>query len=148
MFILDTDHVSLFQRNDPYVSAHVLATPSEELATTIITVEEQLRGRLDRIRQARSDEEVVRAYHNLLATSLYFRTITIIGFDEQAQIIFRRLRVQGIRIGTQDLRIAAVVLSRGATLVTGNVRDFATIPSLNIVDWSSPREDVTTDERP
>ena len=48
--------------------------------------------------------------HNLLATSLYFRTITIIGFDEQAQTIFRRLRVQGIRIGTQDLRIAAIAL--------------------------------------
>ena|SRR5438132_8890868 len=74
--------------------------------------------------------------HNLLATSLYFRTITIIGFDEQAQTIFRRLRVQGIRIGTQDLRIAAIALGLGATLVTRNVQDFATIPSLNIADWS------------
>ena len=146
MFILDTDHVSLFQRHDPHVSARILATPPQELATTVITVEEQLRGRLERIRRARSDEEVVRAYHNLLATSLYFRTIMIIGFDEQAQTIFRRLRVQGIRIGTQDLRIAAIALSRGATLVTRNVRDLATVPSLNIADWSLPGEDVTADE--
>lgn len=138
MFILDTDHVSLFQRNDPHVSARVLATPPQELATTVITVEEQLRGRLDRVRRARSDEEVVRAYHNLLATSSYFRTITIIGFDEQAQTIFRHLRVQGIRVGTQDLRIAAIALSRAETLVTRNVRDFATIPSLNLEDWSLP----------
>jgi tRNA(fMet)-specific endonuclease VapC len=86
---------------------------------------------------------VVRAYHNLLATSLYLRTITIIGFDEQAQTIFRRLRVQGIRIGTQDLRIAAITLSHGATLVTRNGQDFATIPSLNMEDWSLPTEDVT-----
>lgn len=86
---------------------------------------------------------MVRAYHHLLATSLYFRTITIIGFDEQAQTIFRRLRVQGMRIGTQDLRIAAVTLSHGATLVTRNVQDFATIPSLNIEDWSLPTADVT-----
>ena len=90
MFILDTDHVSLFQRNDPQVSARVLATPSQELATTVITVEEQ-----------------------------------------------------GVRIGTHDLRIAATVLSCGATLVTRSVRDFATIPSLNIEDWSLPREDAT-----
>jgi tRNA(fMet)-specific endonuclease VapC len=76
----------------------------------------------------------MRAYHNLLATSLYLRTITVIGFDEQAQTIFRRLRVQGIRIGTQDLRIAAIALRRGATLVTRNVRDLATVPSLNIED--------------
>ena len=145
MFILDTDHVSLFQRHDPHVSARVLATPPQELATTVITVEEQLRGRLERVRRARSDAEVVRAYHNLLATSLYFRTITTIGFDEQAQTIFRRLRVQGIRIGTQDLRIAAITPSHGATLVTRNGQDFATIPSLNIEDWSLPTEDVSTD---
>ena len=143
MFILDTDHVSLFQRHNPRVSARVLATPAQELATTVITVEEQLRGRLERVRRARSDAEVVRAYHNLLATSLYLRTITIIGFDEQAQTIFRRLRVQGIRIGTQDLRIAAITLSHGATLVTRNGQDFATIPSLNMEDWSLPTEDVT-----
>jgi len=142
MFILDTDHVSLFQRHDPHVSARVLATPPQELATTVITVEEQLRGRLDRVRRARSDAEVVRAYHNLLATSLYFRTITIIGFDEQAQTIFRRLRVQGIRIGTQDLRIAAIALGLGATLVTRNVQDFATIPSLNIADWSLQEKSI------
>jgi predicted nucleic acid-binding protein len=48
MFILDTDHVSLFQRNDPHVSARVLATPPLELATTVVTVEEQLSGCLDR----------------------------------------------------------------------------------------------------
>jgi tRNA(fMet)-specific endonuclease VapC len=84
----------------------------------------------------------VKAYHSLLATSLYFRTITIIGFDEQAQTIFRRLRTQGIRIGTQDLRIAAITLSQGATLMTHNVRDFATISSLNLADWSLPQKDV------
>jgi predicted nucleic acid-binding protein len=55
MFILDTDHISLFQRRDPHVTARVLATPALELATTVITVEEQLRGRLDGVRRARSD---------------------------------------------------------------------------------------------
>ena len=88
MFILDTDHISLFQRRDPAVSARVLATPAVELATTVVTVEEQLRGRMARVRRARSDAEVVRAYHNLLATFLYFQTIMIIVFDEQAQTIF------------------------------------------------------------
>jgi len=39
MYILDTDHVSLFQRNDPPVTARVLATPPLELATTVVTVE-------------------------------------------------------------------------------------------------------------
>ncbi len=143
MFILDTDHISLFQRRDPHVTARVLATSALELATAVITVEEQLRGRLDRMRRARSDAEVVGAYRRLLATFFYFRTITIIDFDEQAQTIFQRLRAQRMRIGTLDLRIAAIALSREATLVTRNRQDFAGIPSLNIEDWSLPGDDVT-----
>jgi tRNA(fMet)-specific endonuclease VapC len=138
MFILDTDHISLFQRNHPQVSAHVLATPPLELATTIVTVEEQLRGRLGRVRSARSDAEVVRAYQNLLATVLFFRTIQIIDFDAQTQAIFRSLHAQRARIGTQDLRIAAVVLRQAAILVTRNRRDFGVIPSLQTADWSLP----------
>ena len=138
MFILDTDHISLFQRHHPHVSAHVLATPPLELATTVVTVEEQLRGRLERVRHARSDEEVVRAYQNLLATVQYFHTITVIGFDTPSQAIFQRLRAQQVRIGTQDLRIAAIALRQDATLVTRNRRDFATIPWLPTADWSVP----------
>jgi tRNA(fMet)-specific endonuclease VapC len=122
MFILDTDHVSLFQRNHPHVSARLLATPSLELATTVVTVEDQ----------------IVRAYHNLLATVLYFRTITIIGFDQQAQVVFKSLFAQKIRTGTHDLRIAAIALRYGATLVTRNRQDFAAIPSLKMEDWSWP----------
>ena len=138
MFILDTDHIFLFQRNHPHVSAHILATPPLELVTTVVTVEEQLRGRLERVRRARSDVEVVRAYQNLLGTVLYFRTIQIMGFDQHAQVIFRDLRAQRVRIGTQDLRIAAIALSQGAILVTRNQQDFAALPSLQTVDWSLP----------
>jgi tRNA(fMet)-specific endonuclease VapC len=143
MFILDTDHISLFQRRDPHVTARVLATPALELATTVITVEEQVRGRLGQVRRARSDTEVVSAYRSLLATFLYFRTITILDFDEPAQTLFQRLRAQRIRIGTLDLRIAAIALSREATLVTRNRQDFAGIPALDIEDWSVPRDNVT-----
>jgi tRNA(fMet)-specific endonuclease VapC len=78
----------------------------------------------------------VRAYQNLLATSLFFRTITVIGFDNKAQSIFKSLRAQKTRVGTQDLRIAAIVLSQGAIVVTRNQRDFEAIPSLKIEDWS------------
>jgi len=136
MYILDTDHISLFQRNHQQVSARILATPPLELATTIITVEEQLRGRLDRVRQAKNDEAIVRAYQNLWATVQFFQSIALISFDEPAQAIFKKLRRQKLRIGTQDLRIAAIVLSQSATLITRNQQDFEKIPSLEIDDWS------------
>ncbi len=136
MFILDTDHISLLQRRHPRVATRVLSTPPQELATTIITVEEQLRGRLDRVRQARSDEEIVSAYRNLLATHSFFYTMTVISFDLEAQMSFRRFRAEKVRIGTQDLRIAAIALTQEATLVTRNQRDFSVIPSLNLEDWT------------
>ncbi|MDM8516792.1 type II toxin-antitoxin system VapC family toxin [Desulfobacterales bacterium HSG16] len=125
MFILDTDHISLFQRNHPAVVAKILKTSADKLATTIITAEEQLRGRLNRVRKARNDEEIVRAYNNLSATLLYFNSITVIVFDEKPQAIFRKLRKQKIRVGTQDLRIAAIGLANDATIVTRNRKDFS-----------------------
>ncbi len=51
-------------------------------------------------------------------------------------IFFARLNKQRVRIGNQDLRIAATVLSYGFTLVTSNRRDFIQVPNLKIVDWT------------
>lgn len=138
MFILDTDHISLFQRHQPEVAAQILATDPLELSTTIITVEEQLRGRLNRIRQAKQDELLLSAYDNLQQMVHFFQRIRVIEFNQPAQDAFKRLRQQKIRIGTQDLRVAAIVLVQNATLVTRNHQDFAKIPDLKIADWTMP----------
>lgn len=47
-----------------------------------------------------------------------------IDFDLEAESIYHQLRQQKIRIGTQDLRIASIVLANQATLLTRNYRDF------------------------
>ena len=42
-----------------------------------------------------------------------------------------------MRICTQDLRIAAIVLSVNSILVTSNPRDFDKVPGLVIDDWDT-----------
>ncbi|MGB6298310.1 MAG: type II toxin-antitoxin system VapC family toxin [Rivularia sp. (in: cyanobacteria)] len=43
---------------------------------------------------------------------------------------------QKIRIGTQDLRIASIVISNDAILVTRNQFDFSRVPDLQFEDWT------------
>lgn len=57
-------------------------------------------------------------------------------FDEQALEIFQSLWLQRVRIGTMDLKIAAIALSNHATLLTRNSKDFSKVPGLRFDDWS------------
>jgi len=137
-YVLDTDHVSLFQRKHPQVTARVLAHPSTHLAVTIITVEEQLRGRLSQIRRASSSLARMEGYARLHEALDFFMTIRILDFDDMANSRYEALRQQRIRIGIRDLHIAATVLAVGGILITRNARDFGLIPGLPIEDWSQP----------
>jgi predicted nucleic acid-binding protein len=41
------------------------------------------------------------------------------------------------RIGTMDLKIAAIVVSRDATLLPRNLAGFRQVPGLQIEDWTA-----------
>jgi tRNA(fMet)-specific endonuclease VapC len=91
---------------------------------------------LAQIRRADKPESRVEAYHWLSKTIDFLCGFTVLKFDEQAEIQFQNFRTGKSKIGTQDLKIAAIALGRDATLVTRNRSDFAQIPSLRIEDWS------------
>ncbi|MDF0555831.1 type II toxin-antitoxin system VapC family toxin [Kamptonema sp. UHCC 0994] len=136
LWVLDTDHVSLFQQNHPIVSSRITAVNSEEIAVTVITVEEQFYGRLNQIRRAKSADAILSAYARLRATLNYFKTVNLLDFDQEAYNCYTELVRQKVRIGTQDLRIAACVISRHGVLVTRNRRDFERVPGLRFEDWT------------
>jgi tRNA(fMet)-specific endonuclease VapC len=62
--------------------------------------------------------------------------LPIVPFSAIARDRYRELLQQKIRVGSHDLRIAAITLSVGGILVTRNRRDFEPVPGLPIEDWS------------
>lgn len=135
--ILDTDHVSLSQRGHPLILQQMATLGRDNLATTIITVEEQIQGRFTVIKRVNRGQKLVQAYLDLQDTLGYFTTLPVLAFNDAANIYFETLRQQKIRIGTYDLRIAAIVLSVQGTLITRNWRDFKQVPGLVVEDWST-----------
>ena len=63
--------------------------------------------------------------------------IPVLVFDAPPVVTFQRLRRTRLRMGTMDLRIAAIVLSREATLLSRNLADFARVPGLQVEDWTA-----------
>ena len=65
MYILDTDHLSLIQRNrkeGKRILTRLAAVEGLEVAVTVITYEEQIRGRLNLLSRAKTLDEQVFAY--------------------------------------------------------------------------------------
>ncbi len=60
----------------------------------------------------------------------------VLPSDEAAISVYDDLSKQRLRVGTMDLRIAAIALSRDLTLLTRNVGDFGKIPGLRTEDWT------------
>ncbi|MDJ0619508.1 MAG: type II toxin-antitoxin system VapC family toxin [Calothrix sp. MO_192.B10] len=136
LWILDTDSVSLFQNGHPNISKRISAISPENIAVTIVTFEEQVRGRFNVIRKVDSADKLVIAYSRLQATYNFFKSINLIGFSQEAANCYTELLRQKIRIGTQDLRIASIVIANDGILVTRNQRDFSRVPGLQFEDWT------------
>lgn len=136
-YVLDTDHVSLAQRRHPQVTARIQATPADELAVTIITAEEQLRGRFLQIRRHTAGGACVDAYRQLQETIEQLRTTQLLDFSLAAELIDQSLRSRHPRFPTQDRRIAAIALANNCILVTRNRKDFGQIAGLTLQDWTT-----------
>lgn len=135
LYIFDTDHLSLYGRSHPTILAK-LNTTSASLVTTAINAEEQLRGRLAQIAEAKDDAKQAIAYQWLTETITFLSTFQILQYATQAQSIYQTLKANRIRVGTQDLRIASIVLAHNGVLLTRNLKDFEKVPNLLVQDWS------------
>ncbi|WP_428663031.1 type II toxin-antitoxin system VapC family toxin [Reyranella sp.] len=82
-----------------------------------------------------------RANEEKIALFIVAGRIALLPFDEadagEAADIRAHLRRQGTPIGPYDVLIAAQARRAGAPLVTANTGEFARVPGLQVVDWSS-----------
>ncbi len=140
MIILDTDCLSLFDREKHLESSKLRINLAkflpEEIFTTIITFEEQLRGWLAYLSKFKTIDDQVFAYERLNQFHKNYREIQVVSFDENAAKVFKELKSQKIRIGTMDLKIASIAISRKAILVSRNLKDFEEVPNLVVNDWT------------
>jgi tRNA(fMet)-specific endonuclease VapC len=141
MFVLDTDHFSLMEWSAGPARQNLLqrlsTVPPDEVFTTIVTYEEQTRGWMAYAARARTTAQQVAAYRKLERHLDLYRRVQVLGFDERAGTEFERLRAVRLRIGTMDLKIAAIALAHDATVLTRNVKDFSRVPSLHVEDWAA-----------
>ena len=138
LYVLDTDHLSLYRYGHPEVSAHIEATPADQLAVTIITIEEQLRAWYTQVRRARDRDRLARAYQGLFEVAETAKYIRVLPFTSRAVERYLDLRSQLPRVGKMDLSIAAIALEYDGIVVTRNRRDFEQVPHLQLEDWSQP----------
>ncbi|MBI3273127.1 MAG: type II toxin-antitoxin system VapC family toxin [Planctomycetes bacterium] len=139
MIVLDTDALTLLQRKEGAGFervTHRLRTLSEQPTwVTIVSFEEQMRGWLAFIAGAKSPEKQVLGYAYLRSLMEGFHSRPMLDFDPAASIQYQRLVKGRVRVGTMDLRIAAICLVHGASLLTMNLSDFRKVPGLKLVDW-------------
>jgi tRNA(fMet)-specific endonuclease VapC len=136
MVILDSDIVTLMHAEHPAVVRHLEST-DDEIAITIITVIEVLRGRFDYLMKAAAREQFLHAQRLLRYSSQKLEELPTLLLDDTALDHFESLQEKkGLKkIGRADLLIASIALARRATLVTRNLKHFRLIPQLKCENW-------------
>lgn len=140
MLVLDSDHLSEYQRGTS-AAAHRLKqrldVAVEPYGTTIITVEETMRGWMAALRRIQDPRRQIRAYASLQQLFRFFATWDVLEWNDAAVDEFESLRSMRIRVGTMDLKIASICRAGGATLLSRNRDDFSRVPGLQVEDWLS-----------
>jgi tRNA(fMet)-specific endonuclease VapC len=134
----DTDVLTLLLRGDPHYLQKAAKIPIAEQGVPIVAAEEVLRGRLDAIRHAQAGKSkltVDESYRRLERTIVDLQHLELLSYTQQAESLFQYWRKQRIRVGSSDLRIAAICVAQSATLVSRNRRDFSQVPGLSVEYW-------------
>jgi len=138
MILLDTDHLSVLTDRRATGNAALvrrLELAAEPLAIPIVAVEEQCKGWLAKLGRTREIHLQIAPYERLAELFDFLAEWDIIPLSEAAANHFNQLRGQKVRVGSQDLKIAAIAMAENALLLSANLRDFQKVPGLRAENW-------------
>jgi len=129
MWVLDTNTLIYFFRGLGQVPQNILSRSPSDIAVPAIVLYEL------RVGIEKSEAPQRRASQLFDFTS----QVEILPFGnaeaEFAAVIRAKLEKKGTPIGPYDILIAATALSKNATLITHNIKEFSRIENLMFEDW-------------
>jgi len=111
MLVLDTDHLTEYQRGTSSEARRLkekLDHATEPYATTIVTLDEVMRGWMAAIRRNQEPYRQINAYANLQRLFRFFATWEVLEWNKSAADKYVSLKHAKIRTGTMDLKIASI----------------------------------------
>jgi len=138
-YLLDTDHIPLVHRKGEggrHIEERLANVPTDSVFVSIISYEEQTRGWCAELAGRRSFGQQEAIYSELARMLDLYCATPILHFDSASVSEFHRLWLLRLRVGTMDLKIAAIALANDAVLLTRNSSDFSRVPGLRIEDWA------------
>ncbi|HLV33711.1 MAG TPA: type II toxin-antitoxin system VapC family toxin [Spirillospora sp.] len=129
-YLLDTNVcIRYINGRSPQIRAKLPTLPRSEIAVSSITKAEMWYGSVKSQHPERSRQK----------QSEFFEIVQSVPFDDAAALYYSliraRLELMGTPIGSHDMLIAAIAMSRDLILVTHNVGEFSRIDKLQIEDW-------------
>jgi tRNA(fMet)-specific endonuclease VapC len=112
LYILDTDHVSLWLENHPGVRTKT-AEFEADLAITIITVQELFNGWIGRLNDPGQSDRQIKLYAKLSMVVAYLQEVRVLELDKTADDCFRRLLTEYPKLRKnrlqKDMGIVAII---------------------------------------
>ena len=136
--ILDTNHLRELVSQSSTLGGRLrdrIEAEGAEVFVGIVVVEEAMHGWMALLNRLIAGPDQVEVYAHMKMSLEAAVKLGVLPFDQDAAAIFVGLRRTFRRLGTMDLKIAAICLAHDVTLLSRNLADFNGIPGLRVDNW-------------
>ena len=137
MILLDSDHLTALKyttgERSVRLRTRLAAASGEVLGTTVVNVEEQMKGWIAAVAKERQVRRQMSAYRELARLFTFIQPYHIALLTDAAVDLFEQFG--SIRIGVSDRKIGAIAIANNALLLTANRRDFEKVLGLRFENW-------------